>query len=462
MRDDSAIVRQLTRSIPTPGDYSVKFQQRVFLITLSALSLTLIAGISRAAPLSLLKALTCVFVLIACVILDQIRNLKLTLLILTVNALQRRIFAGDLFYMANDYLIALPFLPMVAIVLKELKASFSDKTLNFLIFGLTVLTVFSINSDVVQIGWGYANLLLTLLVAVKSVKYFDKNIIIFIMRLGIFESLFVISQRISMQKFDVGWCISVRKFLVVNEICGSDSPRLWGSMESAINTGCFLATTFMMLFYFPAVGRKLVFKTMSLFLMFSALFLTGSRTFIFLIPCIIGLVGIKRKFSAPAILGGVLVLFGTFTSLPSIAAYLHYDSRWIDRLNFKNLSGDTSLNARFNLLQTFSDNFTVRNVLFGSGVGSRSRGSGAIDNGYFSMMIEIGLPLMLCFMAYIIANMGLSLKVEGFQFSVFAGTLMLFLSNLSFSVFTGSSGFLLWLFSANSHNENLSEGRNPD
>ena len=426
-----------------------------FYLLLLFLASVLLLGYLQIAPLQYLKLATFFVVALGCLFINDHEVIKLMLVVFTFNALQRRILAGNAFYIENDYLILLPFVPMFILIVRNIRMAFSDKFLNSLIFFLSFLTTFMILSDLFQIGWGYTNFVLILLASLVSRNYFNPEIIKFIAVLGVVEALSIIIQRINMQTYDIGWCLAVRKSLVVNEICNSNSPRLWGTMESAINAGCFLATTFVILNYLPTKGVATYYKIMGLIVIFSGIFLTGSRTFIFLIPVVILFVSFKRRISTPSILAGSLLLFTLFTSLPTIATALNYNSRWTDRLSIQNISSDESLDARLDLINSFSQELTLSHIIFGSGIGTKSRGRVALDNGFFSLIIEIGFPLMIAFSLYIFRSLRLSSKISSYQFSVLAATLMLFLSNLSFSVFTGSSGLLFWLCLANIHNARL-------
>jgi len=451
----------MRRSIKTldysMADSSTEFRENFKLIVLFViLASSLFLGYLQLVPPQYLRIGAFAIVLVGCVSINDNGVIKLMLVVFTFNALQRRILAGPAFYIENDYLILLPFIPMTVLIIRNMKVAFSDKLLNSIIFFICFLTIFTIMSDVFQIGWGIANFILVLLASLVSKEHLNVNTVKFIAGLGVVEALSVIFQRISMQTYDIGWCIAVKKYLVVNEICNSNSPRLWGTMESAINTGCFLATAFVILYYLPNKRSTIYLKPLGLFTIFAGIFLTGSRTFIFLIPVVLFLVSFKRRVSTPSVLAGSLLLFILFTSLPTIAAALNYNSRWTDRLTFKNISSDESLDARLNLVQSFTDALTLNNILFGAGIGTKSRGTGAIDNGFFSLIIEVGLPLMVVLCLYIFSSLRITLKISGFQYSILAGALMLFLSNLSFSVFAGSSGLLFWLCLANVHNLSLS------
>jgi hypothetical protein len=430
-------------------------------LVVSSILFDLALGVTHILPIQILKPLIFIIVVIGSLFLDGTQIIKLTIFILTINALQRRVMAGSAFYIPNDYLILLPFLPMGIFVMRNRRIIYRDKFLMALIFFLTVFTIFAINRNLTQIGWGYLNLVLALGMSKASQNYMDEKLVMFIGNLGVFEAFFVISQKIYMPIYDMGWCVAVRKFLVVNEICNSSSPRLWGSMESAINTGCFLGAAFVIIFHYPSNGFQSSVKYLKLLIIFVGIFLTGSRTFLFLIPIAIGLVSLKRRISAPGVLMGFLIFFVMFSSLPTIAHALNYDSRWTDRLSIQNLSGDTSLNARFNLVQSFSDNLSFGNILFGSGLGTKSRGSGAIDNGFLSFMIEVGLPIMIFFLLYILKNLGVTSKLSGADFSIYSATLILFLSNLSFAVFSGSSSLLFWLFLLNNRKNDQKKINRP-
>jgi hypothetical protein len=425
---------------------------------IASLVLVTLLGIFNLVPLLILKPLIFVLVIGFCLFLDDSNRLKLTIFIIMINALQRRVMSGNLYYITNDYLIALPFIPMIFMIGKNLKLAFTDKVVNFLIYILTFLTIFSVFENFTQVGWGYTNLVLILLLSKVSLKVFEPSLVRFVVYLGVLQALILILQRINMQPYDIGWCITVRNSLVINEICGSDSPRLWGSMESAINAGCFLATTVILLLYLPVKGRFLIYKYFALAIMFVGLFLTGSRSFLLLIPVVILLVSLKRRTSVPSFLVGILLIFVFVTSLPLLATALNYSSRWTERLNFQKFMGDASLAARLALIRNISEDLTLKNIVFGSGIATKSRGVSAIDNGFYSMMIEIGLPLMVGFLLYIIRTIAFSNKLSGFQFSVYGATLMLFLSNLSFAVFTGSSAFLFWIFLVNISNSRRESG----
>jgi len=435
--------------------FQKKKQPIFFYGAIVALVLVTFLGIFNLVSLLILKPLIFVLVVSFCLFLNDSNTFKLTLFIIVINGLQRRVMSGNVYYIANDYLIVLPFIPMMFMILRNVKLAFTNRVINLFVYLLTSLTIFNLTESFVQVGWGYTNLVLILLLSQVSINIFDSSFVRFVAVLGFLESLIIIFQRINMQPFDIGWCITVRNSLVINEICGSDSPRLWGSMESAINAGCFLATTIILLLYLSVKGILLIYKYFALAVMFVGLFFTGSRSFLLLIPVVILLASMRRRTSVPSLLVGVLLLFTAVTSLPAVAAALNYNSRWTERLNFQKLIGDESLAARLDLLGGVSENLTLDNVVFGSGLATKSRGSSAIDNGFYSMMIEIGLPLMAGFMIYIIATLAFSKRLSGFQFATYGATLMLFLSNLSFAVFTGSSAFLFWIFLANILNPRL-------
>ena len=435
---------------------SIASRDLKFNSSVSIFLLLIATGYLQILPRPILIGISFVFVSIVSFVLNDLQKIKFILLLFVSNALGRRIMAGDAFYFQNDPIILLPYIPMALIVLKNFRTSLSGG-FSTLVFFLTFLTLIAFPSAPTQVGWGFLNLILSISVARVSMAYFGADLMKFVTRLGVIQSIAVISQRLNMQDFDIGWCIVVRESLVVNEICSSNSPRLWGTMESAINTGCFLATTFLLMFYMPhkrGIGGWIM-KGIQLLLMITGVFLTGSRTYLLLIPFVLLFVALKKKVSIPYLVSGILGLFFTLTSLPSLAMALNYDSRWTARLDLRNLSQDTSLEARLGLFQSLSDSLNLQSVLIGNGIGTSSRGVGSIDNGFFSLIIEVGLPMMLVIVVYIFKTLRLSQKLDHLQYAIFAAVLMLLLSNLSFVVVTGSSAFFFWFFLFNINNPNL-------
>jgi hypothetical protein len=132
--------------------------------------------------------------------------------------------------------------------------------------------------------------------------------------------------------------------------------------------------------------------------------------------------------------------------LPSLALVFNYQDRWVDRLNIKNLTGDQSLQDRFFLASSFADQVSLKNLLIGDGIGSKSRGLATIDNGFLSLILEIGLPLTLFFLYTILRRLSsIQNFVNPLVTQCWSACLLLFLANFSFVVFTGSSSIYFWL-----------------
>ena len=153
-----------------------------------------------------------------------------------------------------------------------------------------------------------------------------------------------------------------------------------------------------------------------------------------------------KKVSIPrAVFSIALVAIGA-SLLPSLALLFNYQERWVDRLNIKNLTDDQSLQDRFFLVSSFTDQVSLKNLLIGDGIGSKSRGLSTIDNGFLSLVLEIGLPLTLFFLYMILRRLASSQNLENpLVAQCWSVCFLLFLANFSFVVFTGSSSIYFWL-----------------
>ena len=156
---------------------SAKPRNSRFILCLTSILLLLIVGFLRILPQSYLVIVTFLMVLFFSSILEDRQSIKFIFVLFVLNAIQRRVLAGDSFYIANDPLILLPYIPMIFLVLRHLRTAFSGGVMN-LVFALTLLTLFSVSSDPVQVGWGFLNLSLSLLVARISYEFFNTDLLL--------------------------------------------------------------------------------------------------------------------------------------------------------------------------------------------------------------------------------------------------------------------------------------------
>jgi hypothetical protein len=153
-----------------------------------------------------------------------------------------------------------------------------------------------------------------------------------------------------------------------------------------------------------------------------------------------------KRISIPKAAFSISLVFIGASLLPSLALVFNYQDRWVDRLNIKNLTGDQSLQDRFFLASSFADQVSLKNLLIGDGIGSKSRGLATIDNGFLSLILEIGLPLTLFFLYTILRRLSsIQNFVNPLVTQCWSACLLLFLANFSFVVFTGSSSIYFWL-----------------
>ena len=262
------------------------------------------------------------------------------------------------------------------------------------------------------------------------------------------SALYIFIQKVSLPDYDVGWCQNRKSGLVILENCTSTSTRLWGTMESAVNMACFLSVCFLLLAFRNKKNLSLGIKVLQLGVIFVALFLTGTRTFIFIIPIAFFLgVYFFRKLSIPGFVFGVLSFLVSISLLPNLALLFDYEGRWVSRLDPTNLMGDRSLSDRIGLVAGFKDQLSLKNLLIGDGLGSKSRGSLSIDNGYLSLVLEIGLPLTIILLIVIFMKLK---NVQDFQnplaLQSWSVCILLIFANASYVVLTGSSSVYFWIF----------------
>ena len=171
-------------------------------------------------------------------------------------------------------------------------------------------------------------------------------------------------------------------------------------------------------------------------------------SFLFIIPIAYLLsVHFFRKLSIPKFLFGILGILGTASLLPNLAILLDYEGRWVNRLDLTTLSGDKSLIDRIGLVASFKNQVSLKNLLIGDGLGSKSRGLLTIDNGFLSLVLEIGLPLTIILLIIIFIKLK---NVQDFQnplmLQSWSVCILLIFANASYVVLTGSSSVYFWIF----------------
>lgn len=375
--------------------------------------------------------------------------IKATLLLFVFNGIMRRIAASDTgYFTANDILIFLPYVPIVFLLFKNLKVFKFEFQFLVLLYLICIFALFSIQQSAPNIIWGLVNLIMVIVLGQVSKEYFDDALITFIIKLGMVSALYIFMQKVSLPDYDVGWCQNRKSGLVILENCTSTSTRLWGTMESAVNMACFLSVCFLLLAFRNKKNLSISIKVLQLGVIFVALFLTGTRTFIFIIPIAFLLgVYIFRKLSIPGFVFGVLGFLVSISLLPNLALLFDYEGRWVSRLDPTNLTGDRSLTDRIGLVAGFKDQLSLKNLLIGDGLGSKSRGSLSIDNGYLSLVLEIGLPLTLILLIVIFMKLR---NVQDFQnpmvLQSWSVCILLIFANASYVVLTGPSSVYFWIF----------------
>jgi hypothetical protein len=72
-----------------------------------------------------------------------------------------------------------------------------------------------------------------------------------------------------------------------------------------------------------------------------------------------------KKISIPRAVVSIALIAISASLLPTLAILFNYQDRWVDRLNIKNLTGDQSLQDRFFLFSSFTDQVSLKNLLIG-------------------------------------------------------------------------------------------------
>jgi hypothetical protein len=373
--------------------------------------------------------------------------IKSTILLFVLNGIMRRVASSDIgYFSSNDVLILLPYFPILVLLVKNHQELRVPGILKFSLSFVFVFALVNIQNAPSNIVWGMSNIFLAIIFGQISKKYIDTNLLKFVGNLGVVVSVYIFYQKIALPYFDLGWCLSRKSNLVILESCFGSSLRLWGTMESAVNMACFLAVCFFINTFQSNDSTSRIFKVFRLCILFVAIFLTGTRTFIFVLPIIYIISAYKfRKISVPRAIGGSVFVVFTAGLLPTLATFFDYQERWINRLNIRNLAGDESLQERFSLLDSFYSQVTLKNFLIGDGIGLKSRGLNAIDSGFLSLVLEIGLPLALLFVFFIANRLTQIQNLEDpVLIQCWSVCTLLFVSNFSFVVFTGSSSIFFW------------------
>lgn len=374
--------------------------------------------------------------------------IKSTILLFVLNGLMRRLAASDSgYFTSNDVLILLPYLPILVLLVKNRRELRVDNQLVIFLFCVFFLALLNIQNSPASITWGLINLIFVTILGQISRIFIDDELLAFIARLGLVASIYIFAQKISLPYFDIGWCSNRKADLIILESCFGNSLRLWGTMESAVNMASFLTVCFFLVTFRSVTNIRMQTRFFQLFILFVAIFLTGTRTFIFIIPLVFLLSAyVFKKISIPRAVVSIVLIAISASLLPSLALLFNYQDRWVNRLNIKNLTGDQSLQDRFFLLSSFTDQVSLKNLLIGDGIGSKSRGLATIDNGFLSLVLEIGLPLTLFFLYMILRRLASIQNLENpLVVQCWSVCLLLFLANFSFVVFTGSSSIYFWL-----------------
>lgn len=375
--------------------------------------------------------------------------IRASILLFVLNGLMRRLAASESGYFTkNDILIFVPYIPIVVLLAKNLKSFTFERKLLLLVTPISFLAILNIQTSLPNISWGLINLLMAVILGQLAKEYIDDALLAFIIKVGIFASGYVFYQKISLPDYDLGWCLSRRVNLVILESCTSSSTRLWGTMESAVNMASFLTVSLLLVAFRSHKSCPLPRRIIEMSFIFTAIFLTGTRTFLFIIPLVFLITSyVFKTLSIPRFIFATSCVAFLVNFLPSLAVLFNYQNNWVNRLDIVNLVGDQSLRDRINLLSTFQEEVSTRNLLIGDGLGSRSRGSLAIDNGFLSLVLELGLPLTVLFLLYIfyklknISNIYNPVTIQ--SWSVCA---MLTIANFSYVVFTGPSSVFFWCF----------------
>ena len=379
--------------------------------------------------------------------LNTEESIRIIIFLFVLNGLQRRVMNGhETYFKSNDVLILMPYLAILFLVIRHrISVPFKSRIILFI---LMMQSAVLLASNFASIAWGILNFTLVLILSLHFSHAINEKLLRFFINIGVLTSIYIFWQKISMPEHDRGWCNQRRIILYILESCDSSSTRLWGTMESAINMAFFLSICIVILLSQRPLGRQRIPSIIKFFVLAVALFLTGTRTFLFLIPISLFLgLFLKGTFMGGKLLKGSIATALAFLALPSIAALFSYDERWTNRLNVSRLFQDESLQARTELVSTFLNSLDLSTFIFGDGIGTHSRGSSAIDNGYLALVLEVGFPMALLICLFISSLfIGRIKNIWENDLSVLSVATLSLLANSSFAVISGSSSVFLWIF----------------
>ena len=252
--------------------------------------------------------------------------IKSTILLFVLNGLMRRLAASDSgYYTSNDVLIFLPYLPIFVLLFKNRRELRVDNQLMIFLYFVLLLAFFNLQNSPASITLGLINILLATILGQISRIFIDDELLAFMARVGLAASIYIFAQKISVPYFDIGWCLNRKADLIILESCFGDSLRLWGTMESAVNMASFLTVCFFLVAFRSGTNIRMQTRFFQLFILFVAIFLTGTRTFIFILPLVFLFSAyVFKKVSIPrAFFSIVLVAIGA-SLLPSLALLFNY------------------------------------------------------------------------------------------------------------------------------------------
>ena len=413
------------------------------------LSILCIGVLTEILPGKVFLVLSFLLVFILSISFSSRDLIQSALILFVCNGLMRRLAAKESGYFTeNDIMIFICYIPILILIAKNFRDSKFEKAFLYIFSPISFFALLNLPKYPPNIAWGLINLIMAVKLGLIARKYLDDALVSFIVNLGIFSSIYVFIQKFALPGYDVGWCLSRRSHLVILENCTSNSTRLWGTMESAVNLACFLTTCFLLVIFKESRNISFPRRVIELGVLFSGIFLTGTRTFLFVIPIVFFITNyFFRILSFPKIIFGISSLVCSINLLPSLAVLFNYKNNWVSRLDLVQLSGDKSLRDRINLIATFQEEVSLRNLFIGDGLGSRSRGSLAIDNGFLSLVLELGLPLAALFLMYLIRNMKNAFPGNNFLIvQYWSVCFMLLIANISYVVLTGPSAVFFWFF----------------
>jgi hypothetical protein len=386
-------------------------------------------------------------VIVISVLAKDLDIARLTIFLTFTNGLIRRVLSGnDSHYIENDILIMLPLIPPLVYVFRRLgKIKSIPPIWIFLLTSIVITSIPRIPVSGISVLWGIFNTPIIILSVLLGLWQYHAECRKLVRNLANFGLCYLLLQSIYLPWYDYKWCIDRKPEFVQLMSCDFPDTRLWGTMESPAAMGCFFATALALSCWDLVCGDKSRMTKILSFLYFIALIVTGTRTFIVAIPLalLISLLGFKVltfSKSLKYLAVGASILY----TMPIIAQGLGLSGFWVSRLFIGNASEDVSANARIQQTLDWVSNISPIRYLLGNGIGSYSRGSSAIDSGFFAIIFEIGLPLSFLFY-YLLKNSLVNLEAvkarENYNLCLVS---MFLIANFSFPFITGSTSVLFW------------------